>query len=608
MRQYYFSIRTKIILIVSCVLCIAFIVAALLIRRLVYEHIVHEKTISTEILTDALTHDIKYNYEIKKDMSVQVVINKYMTYYRMIKKISFFDTSLMDAADSTFMDIGRRSEDIRIMDAVRFGKPSTVITRSNRHNIHVDSITPIFQGTKIVGAVYMEISIDDINATIMTIDKGMLAIMASLLILASLLLFALLRKAVLQRLNYLIRATYQIAGGEYDINIPDVKRDEIGKLSSAFNQMAHDIEKSRDDLERYSEHLEEMVSDRTSELQKAYDELKNAQGQMVLNEKMASLGVLIAGIAHEINTPVGAINNVSRNVYEKILLLARSLKEVESRCGNGDRLVSFLDYVIGRSLDVQQNTHWKTRREIENYLKENGVIRYKETSNSLVKLNITEIEKVRDYIDCIADEHLFTMVESFGDIIQAARICETSSGKIADIVRALKYYAYTDKDKVERMSINESIENSLILLRNKLKYRVDVVTSLGAELPMVCCTSEINQIWPNLINNAYDSICTLGEDFKGEIKIDTSHVDGNIVVRVIDNGPGIKPEIIDKVFDPFFTTKDIGEGTGLGLSIVSGIINKHNGTIRVESRAGCTLFEISLPAEGAAVAAVRGNP
>lgn len=562
---------------------------------------------STEILTESLVHDIKYNYEIQKDMSVQVVLNKYMTYYRMIRKISFFDTSLLDTADSSFLDIGRRTKDVRIREAVRFGKPSTVITRSNRNNIHVDSISPIFQGTKIVGAVYMEISVDDINATIMVMDKGMLAIMASLLILSYILLFVLLRKAIMQRLTHLIRATYQIAGGEYDINIFDVKRDEIGELSSAFNQMAHDIKKSRNDLERYSEQLEEMVSDRTSELQKAYDELKNAQGQMVLNEKMASLGVLIAGIAHEINTPVGAINNVSRNVYEKIILLAHSLKELESRGGNYGKLVSFLDYVIDRSICVPQNSHWKTRREIENYLKESGVIRYKEMSNSLVKLNIIEPEKVRDYIDCIADEHLFTMVESFGDIIQAARICETSSVKIADIVRALKYYAYTDKDKVERMSINESIENSLILLRNKLKYRVDVVTSLGAELPMVCCTSEINQIWPNLINNAYDSICTLGEDFKGEIKIGTSHADGHIIVRVIDNGPGIKPEIIDKVFDPFFTTKDIGEGTGLGLSIVSGIIKKHGGTIMVESRAGFTLFEISLPAEGAAVSAGMGK-
>ncbi len=602
-KLHNISIRFKVIIIVNGVLLLAFIFAAILIRRLVYERTVSEKITTTEILMQSLVHDINYTYEQRESMSVQVVINKYITYYRMIKNISFYDNRLVNTADSIPSNIDKQTQNPLILAAIESGKPTTIVTRFNSYNIKVASISPIFQGTKIVGAVSMEISVDDINATLKRIDRSMLLIIVSLLSVASLLLFVLLKKTILQRLSNLLKATHQIAQGEYDINIPQMSSDEIGELASAFIQMTRDVKKSRNDLQDYSEHLEEIVQDRTAELQKAYDELKNTQSQLVLSEKMASLGILIAGIAHEINTPVGAINNVAKNVYVKIIALSKSLKEMETkRSITTCNIMPFLDYVIENYKDSPLNISLKKKKEIENYLKDKGVNRYKDVASTLIKLNLLESKKIENYLDCIKDENSMEISESFGDIIRAAKVCETSSQKIADIVRALKYYAYTDKDKLERININESLENSLILLSNKLKYRVEIITSLEERLHPVTCTSEINQIWPNLINNSYDAICEMGEGYRGEIKIETLNAYDNVVIRITDNGIGIKSDLINKVFDPFFTTKDIGKGTGLGLSIVSGIIKKHNGIVRVESRKGFTLFEISLPAETPVVA------
>jgi C4-dicarboxylate-specific signal transduction histidine kinase len=178
---------------------------------------------------------------------------------------------------------------------------------------------------------------------------------------------------------------------------------------------------------------------------------------------------------------------------------------------------------------------------------------------------------------------------------QAVKISESSSNKIKEIVRALKYYAYTDKDKFEETQINESIQTALILMRNRLKHSVQIETDLDPHLPLITCTSEIHQVWTNLLNNACDAIEERGPDHTGLIQIRTFTENLQVHIHISDNGMGIPPEKIGRIFDPFFTTKDIGKGTGLGLSIVSGILKKHRGTIQVDCRRGFTTFIATLP-------------
>ena len=189
------------------------------------------------------------------------------------------------------------------------------------------------------------------------------------------------------------------------------------------------------------------------------------------------------------------------------------------------------------------------------------------------------------------------------------QICDSSIKKISEIVKALKYYAYTDMDKTSLVDINENIQNVLLLMHNKLKYSLDVEKELKS-LPPIDCTNEISQVWTNLISNAHDavmeSMASNNSDEKGKIRIETRAQDDWVKVQITDNGVGISKKDTARMFDPFYTTKGIGKGTGLGLSIVSGIVKKHNGQISVDSMPGKTTFTVSLPINNGNGAAING--
>jgi signal transduction histidine kinase len=159
-------------------------------------------------------------------------------------------------------------------------------------------------------------------------------------------------------------------------------------------------------------------------------------------------------------------------------------------------------------------------------------------------------------------------------------------------VTAVKSYSYLDQAPVQQVDVHEGLENTLIILKHKLKVGVQVNREYGANLPRIeAYASELNQVWTNLIDNAIDAM-----DGSGEITLRTSASGASIMVEICDNGPGIPPEIQDRLFQPFFTTKPQGVGTGLGLHIVYNIIvDKHHGRVEVESQPGKTCFKVNLP-------------
>ena len=148
---------------------------------------------------------------------------------------------------------------------------------------------------------------------------------------------------------------------------------------------------------------------------------------------------------------------------------------------------------------------------------------------------------------------------------------------------------------MDSIQVNDSVATALVLLDNHLKHKVKVVTDYDPELPKVSCTSELHQVWTNLITNASEAIAERTDRVAGEVHIATRRSGESVAVTITDNGVGIPAGDPDRIFDPFFTTKDIGKGTGLGLCIVSGIIKRHQGTIRVDSVPGRTTFEIDDP-------------
>ena len=172
----------------------------------------------------------------------------------------------------------------------------------------------------------------------------------------------------------------------------------------------------------------------------------------------------------------------------------------------------------------------------------------------------------------------------------------SSAGKISDLVRAIKEYSYMDQAPEQEIDIHSGLENSLIMLGHRLKHGIEIVRDYDRSLPLVCARgSELNQVWTNLISNAADAM----QD-KGRLIIRTRRVLDTALVEIIDNGPGIPPEVQSRIFEPFFTTKPVGDGTGLGLDAVQSIVRSHRGSVNFESRPGETRFLIRIPFAGRA--------
>jgi len=284
--------------------------------------------------------------------------------------------------------------------------------------------------------------------------------------------------------------------------------------------------------------LEAKVEDRTKELEqsnsdlnKTLSNLKEAQSQLVDAEKMASLGQMTAGIAHELNNP---INFVSSNVTP----LRRDLDDV------------FEVLTAYEKLEVEDQNLKQAFKEIDD-LKE-------------------ELE-----LDFIKDE--------IKSLIQGI---EEGANRTATIVKGLRVFSRLDEDALKRASVNECLESTLVVVKSAIDGAVIVDKRFDQNLPVInCYPGKLNQVFMNIITNAAQATKKNGKEEK-RVSISTSFDDHNVFIKISDNGIGMDEKTKSKIFDPFFTTKEVGEGTGLGLSIVLGIMNDHNGKIEVESTPG----------------------
>ena len=299
--------------------------------------------------------------------------------------------------------------------------------------------------------------------------------------------------------------------------------------------------------------LEVLVERRTAELQRANDDLvltnerlEQAQMQLVQSEKMASIGVLAAGVAHEINNPIGF---VSANL-------------------------GTLGHYVGDLLEL--------------------VAAYEAAEHSIAAAAPQQLDAIRRRKQAVDLDYLR------GDIGDLGRETEEGLARVKKIVQDLKDFSHAGEGVWQLSSLHRGLDSTLNIAWNELRYKVEVVKRYG-ELPEIeCLPSELNQVFMNLFINAAQAIRT-----RGELRIATGAADAGVWVEVADTGGGIAPEHLPRIFEPFFTTKPVGQGTGFGLALSYSIVKKHRGTLEVTSTLGVgTTFRIWLPqTQQAAVAA-----
>jgi signal transduction histidine kinase len=292
------------------------------------------------------------------------------------------------------------------------------------------------------------------------------------------------------------------------------------------------------------------IEEAMRESARAHQELTRKDDQLIRQEKMASLGQLAAGVAHEINNPVGFVNSNLQMLQQYMTDLATYIARTGpllERIGAGagsDQLGQEANAVVSwvQGIDLAQTL----------------------------------------------DDAKHSVVESIDGL-----------NRVKKIVSALREFSHADQDELAQADLNEGLESTINIVWNELKYKVTLHRDYG-DLPKVpCYPHQLNQVFMNLLVNAAQAIPE-----KGEIWVKTWADADHVCVDVRDSGTGIAEAHLAKIFDPFFTTKPVGQGTGLGLSIVYGIVERHGGTIRVTSRVGeGTTFHVSLPTQSAMKAA-----
>jgi signal transduction histidine kinase len=314
------------------------------------------------------------------------------------------------------------------------------------------------------------------------------------------------------------------------------------------------------------------------------------------SEKMAQLGTLMAGIAHELNNPAAAVGRSSKQLSDTLVKILTSANDLEVLHLTSEELASQSQKIKEKaSHPVQIGSLERSDREaeIEEWLEEHEIADGWKLSPPLASLFEGKAALqmfVKDYPPAILPALMVWVVTGF-EIYNLLDEVSQGARRISEIVKALKSYVYLDQAPVQEVDLHEGLENTLVILRHKLKGGIEVVREYGPSLPPVLAYgSELNQVWTNIIDNAIDAM-----DGKGRLTIRTSYEEPWVTVMIEDTGPGIPENVQANMFNPFFTTKPVGKGTGLGLNITYNIVQKHKGDIQVSSKPGETRFFVRIP-------------
>lgn len=343
---------------------------------------------------------------------------------------------------------------------------------------------------------------------------------------------------------------------------------------------------------------EKALHQKNKELQDTIEELNRTQNRLIFAEKMAALGNLIGGIAHEINTPLGAIKASSSNIGDVVEKISVDLPWLFKHATHEETnwLFKLFLEADARDISVFSKEERQRKRELTSLLEEHQVENAAITADTIVSLKLNYTDDV--YLTFLSQPHaprLLSILKTLFSLKRNGNNIAVSVEKAADVVRALKSYIYKNNTgDFEAADLTETINTVLILTANMIKHSKTVVTTeLESVPPIFCRQDELCQVWTNLITNA---IQAMGETGTLDISMKYDTLRESIITRFKDSGPGIPESVQPRIFEPYFTTKPKGIGTGMGLDISKQIIEKHKGTIVFESEPGQgTTFIIEIP-------------
>lgn len=377
-------------------------------------------------------------------------------------------------------------------------------------------------------------------------------------------------------------------------------------LADRFNQIRKEKEVAQQEglaaqlalvktLKESEQVLEQRVEQRTASLEATLLDLKATQSQLVQSEKMASLGQLVANVAHEINTPIGAVKSSSKSISDALPPLLKGLPRLFELLDGVTRQLFFqlIDPIKKPTEVLNTRQERALTRELSQQLQDAGVADARSRAEILVQLHAQG--QAQDYLPLLQHAECPFILEearSIATIVSSASNINAAVDQVSKIVFALKSFSRLDStgEHVES-SLRDGIDTVLTLYQSQIRQGTELVLSYD-DLPLVSCVpDQLNQVWTNLIHNALQAM-----KYAGTLTVTLRREQDEAVVTIADTGCGIPEAIREKIFDAFFTTKPIGEGSGLGLDIVKKIIDKHQGRIQVVSEVGVgSTFSVYLP-------------